>query len=576
MDLWWLSEPIERRPSWARRWPERLGWEIARLQERGRIIEVSKAAWAQGVLMLSYLWTHKGKEYPLWVQYPPGFPWTRPDVSLQGDRTLLPRRHCDPLTGRLCYLGHHRYAWGPQESIAAIIDEQLPKIIDTAHPVDEEAIGEPAENWWNVASKGNAMFVIDSSWVLGDLPRGTLRILYRIIDDPELALRCLCTKVTDADGAEVAKWDRVIPREFVGTSELCIPWVRLDAELFPRDQNAGLRTALAAAGNVPIVRLRGPLHARVWAVVFPTELTHGVMGDSWVMFMVTGTRRDLQDAREDRITYSTVRTMRAGVADLIGRAPDAAILRGRRVVLAGVGAIGAPIALDLARNGISELMLVDGDRVSPGNGIRWPFAESAWGQTKVDVLQDRIGADHAGVTVHRIPQQLGAIDLDAAQGSGADLLAFLQNADVVIDASTAFDALSILAERCHTAGVPLISVNATPTLEGGAIARYAPNSGCPTCLILHQQSTPATLPTPSGDQGDPHAVPLPGCAEATFAGSSFDLGELSLATMRVLVRTLRMPDPLSSVETLAFVGVERHPSWRTDRFEPHSQCGCRT
>jgi hypothetical protein len=69
----------------------------------------------------------------------------------------------------------------------------------------------------------------------------------------------------------------------------------------------------------------------------------------------------------------------------------------------------------------------------------------------------------------------------------------------------------------------------------------------------------------------------PGCAERTFTGAFFDLQELSLQAMRVVVGFFSNDrPPFSVVYTLAFQDEDgvRVPSWRKNKLTPHPQCSC--
>ncbi|MCK1662456.1 ThiF family adenylyltransferase [Bradyrhizobium sp. 151] len=71
---------------------------------------------------------------------------------------------------------------------------------------------------------------------------------------------------------------------------------------------------------------------------------------------------------------------------MASRAPQASDRSAKKVCVIGTGAIGAPLAIDLARNGVKELRLLDSDIVEPGNSMRWPLGASAWGRSKVEAL----------------------------------------------------------------------------------------------------------------------------------------------------------------------------------------------
>src|SRR3546814_15154931 len=75
------------------------------------------------------------------------------------------------------------------------------------------------------------------------------------------------------------------------------------------------------------------------------------------------------------ITGSFVRAARAGPTDLAARMPAAATLPDTSVIFFGLGAIGAPAAIELARAGLGKLTLVDHDIVEPATVRRWVYGD---------------------------------------------------------------------------------------------------------------------------------------------------------------------------------------------------------
>src|SRR3546814_1560625 len=53
------------------------------------------------------------------------------------------------------------------------------------------------------------------------------------------------------------------------------------------------------------------------------------------------------------------------------RAPSLAPIRARSALVVGLGSLGSPLTLHLARAGIGNLHLVDCDHLQIGNTVRW-------------------------------------------------------------------------------------------------------------------------------------------------------------------------------------------------------------
>lgn len=88
-------------------------------------------------------------------------------------------------------------------------------------------------------------------------------------------------------------------------------------------------------------------------------------------------------------------------------------LRRSRVLIAGVGGLGAPAALCLAAAGVGTLGLIDGDTVEPSNLHRQiVYRVSDIGRSKVAAAAERVRALNPEVAVHGFAQPLAAGNLD--------------------------------------------------------------------------------------------------------------------------------------------------------------------
>ncbi|MER8370879.1 ThiF family adenylyltransferase [Mesorhizobium sp. M1378] len=177
-----------------------------------------------------------------------------------------------------------------------------------------------------------------------------------------------------------------------------------------------------------------------------------------------------------------VPTLRAGATDIRYRVPSVDVLKGKVIAIFGMGAIGAPVAIELARNGCSQLTVIDHDIVEPGNSIRWPLGATAWGMRKTAALKQHVESEYPGVEVEAIHHAVGIAT--AAGGNGGDhsvLPPIFRKADTVIDATASSGMSRLLADHCKSAGKPMVSFFGTLSLKGGVVAAYQPRSGCPNC-----------------------------------------------------------------------------------------------
>lgn len=439
-------------------------------------------------------------------------------------------------------------------------------------------MAEPAEDSWNFFATPGSIFVIESGWDIGLANGGMLETKIIIGKGRTPEVRCIVERVLNESGIEVVRRMEPLPAGFRIASSLTLPWRRFENELLPPLNADGVLDATSYDRIVDQVagqrrlpqKLPGGIYGRMVVAICPTEIAHGVPGISWMLLAQTGDKRQFVD-KIDMLERWTARTLRAGKEERRSRSPAAAILRSRTTVVVGVGAVGAPVVLDLVRNGAAVVAMADGDLVNPGNGVRWPLGEAAWGRRKVDALASFVADNYADVVTPVMRREIGQIDPHSASSEEAEFAQALLTADVMIDCTASAEAERVLYGHACDVGVPLVSAYGTPTLEGGIVACFVPGGACPMCLLHHRND--GVLQGPPGEAGDDHAVALPGCAEATFSGASFDLSEISLEATRVVVRVLAGHSTKSFVETLAF-DADGRPAWRFDPLERHPQCEC--
>lgn len=72
---------------------------------------------------------------------------------------------------------------------------------------------------------------------------------------------------------------------------------------------------------------------------------------------------------------------------LIARGGGSTKLTSKRILLVGCGAIGGHLAFELAKAGISEITLVDQDKLNPENTYRHVLGRKYWGKNKTEALK---------------------------------------------------------------------------------------------------------------------------------------------------------------------------------------------
>jgi molybdopterin/thiamine biosynthesis adenylyltransferase len=205
-------------------------------------------------------------------------------------------------------------------------------------------------------------------------------------------------------------------------------------------------------------------------------------------------------------------------------------LEGREALIFGVGAVGSAVALLLAKAGLPKLRLSDSARLRPGNSVRHVAGLGGVGELKtlmtmIEVLR------HAPDCAVRVEER---------SWDPAVLLGWIQEADVVIDA-TANPAFSLLLnELCLRAGRPALYVTSHRRAAIGRIRIVRP--GRDACVVCHELGYAATdgqvdYPfIPAGEEGE---FVETGCGVPTVEASAVDIEATANWAARTALRLLQ-------------------------------------
>lgn len=156
--------------------------------------------------------------------------------------------------------------------------------------------------------------------------------------------------------------------------------------------------------------------------------------------------------------------------------PGQQALKHARVLIVGVGGVGAPAALYLAAAGVGTLGLIDDDVVGLSNLQRQiAFSTPEIGRPKVEAAADRLGALNPHVAIETFQERL--TDANAAERIGAF--------DIVLDGTDDFETRLRVNAACVAAGRPLVS---------GALGRWSGQVGVFAGRPCYQCLTPEVPP----------------------------------------------------------------------------------
>lgn len=554
--------------SWWIAIPGRLEFELEALRQVCAEIEVYKKDEKSGQLGVKLVFELEDKSYPLRAEFPATYPFTRPMVYAEGSSF---RWHQNPYGKNLCLLGRTAENWLSTCTLAQHLSEQMPKIIASNATSDpkvaaelEELQAEPFTTFLNY-QPNSSMLLLDAmttngrdkgSFVTACIPYGGVfrGVLLSLSDEQNQQLMVL---------PEAVGIGMQFPKQIRGK------WYRMNAQ--PHTTNA--KDYLDQIISVyPEARKRNWAQHRdkrfeVIGVLLPEETAWRAKGES-ILFIVVQSQK-LTGGRKTEVA-EFVRTFRADQGTLSARIPEMAGLSRKRILLAGTGSLGGFCAVELARNGLGKLNLVDADFVEAGNSVRWQLGMSLSGLPKVGALQSYIAANHPFTEVMACPVDVGSeaysLEIEEQLYKGVDL---------IFDATAERGISYLLSERARMLGIRYLAVTSTQGNWGGTVLTLRPErtSPCWLCLCLHWED--GALPLPSS--GPEVSVQVGGCASPTFTGAYIDSSESALMAVRLAVSLLAPGYPAydwdyAAVSLREGSGIAIAPRWSTRSLKRHANC----
>lgn len=147
-------------------------------------------------------------------------------------------------------------------------------------------------------------------------------------------------------------------------------------------------------------------------------------------------------------------------------------LASSRVLMIGMGGLGCPAAMSLARAGLGSLRIVDCDTVDESNLQRQTlFNKPDIGQPKVLAAKNTLSQINPWIEIDAIQDRVTADNLPL----------LLNNIDLVLDGSDNFATRDAVNQACVDAKVPLLSAAAIGF--EGQMTLILPEHACYRCLF---------------------------------------------------------------------------------------------
>lgn len=192
-------------------------------------------------------------------------------------------------------------------------------------------------------------------------------------------------------------------------------------------------------------------------------------------------------------------------------------LKQARVLIAGVGGLGSPLAIYLAIAGVGNLRIVDNDEVSLSNLNRQPlYGAEDIGRKKIEVAETKLRELNPDIKVEAVFETI----------TEETVLPLVDGCDLILDAVDNFPARYVLNNAAIKMGVPFL-YGGVYGLEGTMTTIIPGKTACLRCIF--PDSPPLEIfPVLGGTAG------IVGCIQAMEA-IKYIVGIGDLLTNRLLI-----------------------------------------
>ena len=221
---------------------------------------------------------------------------------------------------------------------------------------------------------------------------------------------------------------------------------------------------------------------------------------------------------------------------------DLARLQTQRVLIVGLGGLGSPVALYLAKAGLAEIRLADFDTVSLSNLPRQVlYGPQDIGRPKAEALAEALS--------ELAPETRFVAATEKADAQ--TLTAWVETADLVLDCTDQFFTRQAINRACQQAQKPLVCASALQwSGQLMVIDPAQPDSGCYACLF------------------DPASPPVEAACGA-YGVMSTAVGTMGLLAANEALKILMGQTPATGRLT---VFDAKEPRLDTLRFRARSAC----
>lgn len=206
------------------------------------------------------------------------------------------------------------------------------------------------------------------------------------------------------------------------------------------------------------------------------------------------------------------------------------VLQKRRVAVVGCGSGGSFIARELAKAGVGHFLLIDHDRMEPGNICRHELGLSSVGRRKVAALRELLLDRNPSAEVETLAVKLQGNTAEQVQQA-------IASADLVIGATDNRESRLLLNRACIANDQPLLFGAVFRRAYGGQVLRVLPRiTPCYQCFlnVLPQMGNDQEI----ADEEDAAAIAYSDRPVAIEPGLSTDTLPVALMMTKIAILLL--------------------------------------
>lgn len=220
--------------------------------------------------------------------------------------------------------------------------------------------------------------------------------------------------------------------------------------------------------------------------------------------------------------------------------PEYVRLKAAKVAVVGCGSVGSKVAVHLARSGVGQFVLVDGDVLASGNLVRNELDWRAVGMHKSQALAARLQEVSTGCEVLSRTTVLGGQE---SGGATSATMGYIADCDLIIDATADPAVFNLCASIARRAKKPMCWAQVFGGGAGGIVVRLRPGID-PTPLAARQRIeawyTEQGVAWPEDGASQPYSE-VGGSGEPLIADDA-DVSVVAAHLSRFVIDLLARPD----------------------------------